>query len=144
MSKPPEERASANQLGWWRGRGAPSGRCVLLVEDDGRLVRALARVLEFDGHEVLVAGDADTARAFARERGASISVIVTDVLLPSGPIGELVTELMSECGHPPILFMSGALTHEGALPELSVRTHFLPKPFSPQELKAALRGLCEI
>lgn len=142
MSKPPDARAPSSRTGWGRAR-SPSGCCVLLIEDDGQLVRALARVLEFDGHEVLVSSDADTARACARERGDSISVIVTDVLLPSGPIGELVIELMSACGHPPILFMSGALAQESPLPELSVRTHFLPKPFSPQELKAALRGLCE-
>lgn len=116
-------------------------RGVLLIEDDLRLLRALARVLEFDGFRVLTATDARSASALAREHGANIHVIVTDIMLPDASATELAAELAGACPGAPILFMSGAPTEGAILPELAVPTAFLPKPFSPQDLKYALRGL---
>ena len=116
-------------------------RGVLLIEDDLRLLRALARVLEFDGFRVLTATDARSASALAREHGAHINVIVTDIMLPDASATELAVELAVTCPGAPILFMSGAPTEGAILPALSVPTAFLPKPFSPQDLKSALRGL---
>jgi hypothetical protein len=115
--------------------------CVLLVEDDAQLLRALVRVLEYDGFAVLSAPDARSAHVQAREHANEISVIVTDVLLPDQPAAELANELARECPSVPILFMSGSLAQVLDLPRLSVRTQFLPKPFSPSDLQAALHAL---
>jgi two-component system, OmpR family, response regulator MprA len=116
-------------------------RCVLLIEDDARLLRALTRVLEFDGFRVLLAADARGARAAAHEHGAEVGLIVTDIILPDASAIELARELASACAGAPILFMSGSPTQGGSLPALGVPTAFLPKPFSPQDLKVALRAL---
>ena len=116
-------------------------RCVLLVEDNARLLRALARVLEFDGFTVLSATDARSAQAQAREHACEISVIVTDMLLPDQPARELARQLSVACPSAPILFMSGSLAQAADLPLLSVPTQFLRKPFSPADLTAALHAL---
>ena len=116
-------------------------RGVLLIEDDVRLLRALARVLEFDGFHVLTATDARSASELAREHGSAIHAIVTDIMLPDASATELASELARTCRGAPILFMSGAPTEGAVLPALGVPTAFLPKPFSPQDLKSALRAL---
>src|SRR5689334_8809006 len=85
-------------------------RRVLLIEDDPRLLRALSRVLQFDGFEVLIASDARSAQQLAQEHGAEIRVIVTDILLPDASATELAAELAKSCGQVPILFMSGSPT----------------------------------
>ncbi|HMI90694.1 MAG TPA: response regulator [Polyangiales bacterium] len=135
---PPGERADAGSDG---RQTSTSKRCVLLIEDDARLLRALARVLEFDGFRVLLAADARSARAAAREHGGEVGLIVTDIILPDASAIEVARELASACAGAPILFMSGSPTQGGSLPALGVPTAFLPKPFSPLDLKAALRAL---
>lgn len=123
-------------------RQASTGqRCVLLIEDDVRLLRALARVLAFDGFRVLLADDGQSARVTAREHGAEIGLIVTDIILPDASAIELASDLAGACPGAPILFMSGSPTQGGSLPQLGVPTAFLPKPFSPLDLKVALRTL---
>jgi DNA-binding response OmpR family regulator len=135
---PPSERSDAR--GGDREAGA-TPRCVLLIEDDARLLRALARVLEFDGFRVLLAADAKGARSAAREHGPEIALIITDIILPDASAIQLASELASACASAPILFMSGSPTQGGSLPQIGMPTAFLPKPFSPQDLKVALRAL---
>ena len=113
---------------------------VLLIEDDVRLLRALSRVLEFDGFRVFTATDARSASELAHEHGNAIQVVVTDIMLPDASATELAIELARSC-RAPILFMSGAPTEGAVLPALNVPTAFLPKPFSPHDLKNALREL---
>jgi DNA-binding response OmpR family regulator len=116
-------------------------RCVLLIEDDPRLLRALARVLEFDGFRVLLAADARSARSAVHEHGPEIGLIITDIILPDASAIQLAGELARAGANAPILFMSGSPTQGGSLPEIGVPTAFLPKPFSPHDLKVALRAL---
>lgn len=125
-------------------RGARSNderACVLLVEDDASLLRAVARVLEFDGFAVLPAATARSACAQAREHAGAIRVIVTDLSLPDRSATELASDLTRACPSTPILFMSGAPAQSSDLPELAVPVQFLPKPFSPGDLEAALHAL---
>jgi DNA-binding response OmpR family regulator len=137
-SVPPSKRSDAR--GGDRQAGA-TPRCVLLIEDDPRLLRALARVLEFDGFRVLLAADAKGARSAMHEHGPEIGLIITDIILPDASAIQLAGELASACASAPILFMSGSPTQGGSLPQLGMPTGFLPKPFSPQDLKVALRAL---
>jgi CheY-like chemotaxis protein len=116
-------------------------RRVLLIEDDPRLLRALARVLEFDGFRVSLAADAQGARVIACEHGAEFALIITDIILPDASAIELARELACACAGAPILFMSGSPTQGGNLPAFGVPSAFLPKPFSPADLKLALRAL---
>jgi CheY-like chemotaxis protein len=139
------DRASNPQHGGLAGSGdrQTSGgqRRVLLIEDDPRLLRALARVLEFDGFRVSLAADAQGARVIACEHGAEVALIITDIILPDASAIELARELACACVGAPILFMSGSPTQGGNLPAFGVPTAFLPKPFSPADLKVALRAL---
>jgi DNA-binding response OmpR family regulator len=134
MIKP---HVSVNERG---ARANDERACVLLVEDDASLLRAVARVLEFDGFSVLPAATARSACAQAREHAGAIRVIVTDISLPDRSATELASDLTRACPSTPILFMSGS-PQGSDLPALTVPVQFLSKPFSPADLEAALHAL---
>ena len=63
------------------GRTAPSGQCILLVEDDELLRGAMKMVLEWEGYRVACAGDGREALDFLRA-GETPALILLDVMLP--------------------------------------------------------------
>jgi CheY-like chemotaxis protein len=63
------------------GRPTPSGKCILLVEDDDLLRGAMKMVLEWEGYRVACAGDGREALDYLRG-GERPSVILLDVMLP--------------------------------------------------------------
>ena len=62
-------------------RPAPSGKWILLVEDDDILRGAMRLVLEWEGYRVACAGDGRQALDFLRAGGRP-SLILLDVMLP--------------------------------------------------------------
>jgi two-component system OmpR family response regulator len=113
---------------------------VLLVEDDDKLSRAVARGLRHEGYAVDTAADGDGAlmQAAVWEYDA----IVLDVMLP-GRDGLAVCAALRERGcWAPVLMV----TARGGIPD-RVRgldagaDDYLPKPFDFQELLARLRAL---
>ncbi len=56
--------------------------CVLVVEDDAAILELAGRFLKTAGHQVVTARDGVQALEIVRERGASIGVVVTDVVMP--------------------------------------------------------------
>jgi signal transduction histidine kinase len=114
-----------------RGRGT-----VLVVEDEPGLRRFTVRALTEQGYTVLEAGSADEARVQLDQHGASIDLVLADVVLPgqSGP--ELLAGRV-----PPVraLFMSGYSAqhvHEASGPE---DLRLLEKPFTVRELLARVQ-----
>jgi PAS domain S-box-containing protein len=122
------------------GAPVPSAAGLVLVVDDEPALRSVVeRMLSRNGFEVIVASDGAEALEIARARGASIDLVLTDVIMPtmSGP--ELVDEL-SRMGHElRALYMSG---YAGS--ELSKRlavgdaVQILEKPFTEAALVAAI------
>jgi PAS domain S-box-containing protein len=116
---------------------------VLVVEDD-RAVRALAEsVLVRQGYRVIVCEDAASAERTARSLRA-IDLLLTDVILP-GPTGfDLARSLHVSRPDLNVLFMTGYIGHtalEGRAAPPGAR--FLWKPFTGQELLAAVRSALE-
>ncbi len=114
-------------------------RAILLVEDDGAVRSAGARMLRALGHRVTECAHPAEARAIWRSSAGEIDVVVSDVILPGVTGPRLVAELLAS--HPVrVLFISGYL--DDALKDpLLERAAFLPKPFSPQELEAKLAAV---
>ncbi len=112
----------------------------VLVADDEPLVRDLARsALERRGYRLLVAKDgAEAVELFRGERqaGRSVDVVILDVSMPvlSGRQAfEAIRRIDPEV---PVLFASG---HPISDSNDDHRTSFVPKPYTPSSLAAAVR-----
>ncbi len=120
---------------------------VLLVEDEADVRDSLRRLLELLGHEVAEAESGPAAIQRFADRVHEFDILLTDISMPEMDGTELARQLMAVHPDLPILFMSGYVEH----PEISTedsshglgitRTAFLSKPFSLQDLRAALEGL---
>ena len=117
---------------------------VLVVDDDPAFRSFVAAVFHNAGLEVLVAEEADSAMAIARERYADAAVI--DVSLPGISGFGLCRELREIYGSGLlVLFVSGEQTDakERATGFLVGGDDYMVKPVDPDELLARLRRLLE-
>ncbi|MGQ0650349.1 MAG: response regulator [Gemmatimonadaceae bacterium] len=121
--------------------GPTGSETVLVVEDDDR-VRALAcRVLRLAGYTVIEASDPQSAISIAETTG-SIDLVLTDLVMPVMRGRELVERLSTIRPHARTLYMSG-YREEAEVQELSGAA-FLPKPFTPEALTTAVRGVLDL
>ena len=120
---------------------APSAGTVLVVEDEPGVRSFGAQVLEQAGYQVLQAANGEEALAIAGAPGATISVLLTDVVMP-GINGRVLAERLRML-HPgvAVLYMSGYT--EDMVLRAGVVTdgaNYLPKPFTPEGLLARVRS----
>ena len=113
---------------------------VLLVEDDDKLARAVARGLRHDGYAVDVVGDGDAALVQAAVW--SYDAIVLDVMLPRRD-GLTVCAALRERGcWSPVLMVTARDQVPDRVRGLDAGADdYLPKPFAFDELLARLRAL---
>jgi DNA-binding response OmpR family regulator len=114
---------------------------LLLVEDDPRLARRLARLLTADLHVVEVAATGDDALALV-EAGPALDALILDVGLPDLSGLAIARRLRSRGSRLPILM----LTAHGSLTDRiegldAGADDYLVKPFAYEELSARLRSL---
>jgi len=114
---------------------------VLIVEDEHKIARALAKALEQETYAVDVAYDGDEGHAMATTEPYDIAII--DRMLPGEYDGIGIVKAMREAKvHTPVLFLS-------ALDSVKERTagldagadDYLVKPFALEELLARVRAL---
>lgn len=114
---------------------------VLVVEDEHKIARALAKALEQETYAVDVAYDGDEGYAMATTEPYDVAII--DRMLPGDYDGIGIVEGMREAKiHTPVLFLS-------ALDSINERTtgldagadDYLVKPFALEELLARVRAL---
>jgi CheY-like chemotaxis protein len=116
-------------------------RVVLLVEDEPLLLKALCRMLEQYGHRVLLAASGIEGLAVAA-REPTIDLVVTDLVLPGMPGGELVRRLRATRPLLRVLYMSGWDPDSSGLTLADDGSEaFLLKPFTALELDALLSEL---
>ncbi len=117
-------------------------RVTTLVLDDSDPVRAsLARILKECGHLVLEAASGPAALSLA-QRHEEIQLLVSDIVMPEMSGYEVAAQLRMLHPEVVILFVSG---HLGSSPppasmEASPRIAYLRKPFTIDEIKAAISG----
>jgi CheY-like chemotaxis protein len=117
---------------------------VLLVEDDDAVRHVAARILRRGGYNVLETRRAAEARSLCMERGGSIDLLLTDVVMPeiSGP--KLAGELSQICPKLRVLFMSGY--PQGAVAQggtLGTDISYIEKPFTPASLIEKVREVID-
>lgn len=117
---------------------------ILLVEDD-EAVRAVARrALDRFGYRVLPASRGDEALAIARDLTEPIDLLLTDIMMPGMNGVEVAAEVARIRPGIQVFFMSGYadqdLVRQGLL---EPGTHFLQKPFTPQDLAEQIRRILD-
>ena len=128
------DRAKARVAGAVPG---PTGKTVLVVEDEKAVRKLVVRLLNAVGLEVLEAAGAEEALELAAGAGP-LDLLLTDVVMPQmdGPrLYEKLTEVRPEL---PVLYMSGYTRGIGG-EELCESDNFMQKPFSPEELVRKVR-----
>ncbi len=124
-----------------RGKGTET---ILLVEDDEAVRSVTRRALSRFGYHVLSASRGAEAVDVATDFRGPIHLLLTDIMMP-GMNGVEVAGAVSRL-RPGILvfFMSGYadkdLVRQGLL---EPGTHFLQKPFTPQELADRIRHILD-
>ncbi|MEQ1543319.1 MAG: response regulator, partial [Novosphingobium sp.] len=119
----------------WSGGGR-----ILLVEDED-MVRAVAeRALTRAGYTVTVASDGDEGLDIV-EGGGVFDLIVSDVVMPAMDGPSMIREIRKLAPAMPVLFMSG-YAEEQLRNEIGIAdVHFLPKPFSVQQIGDKVRAV---
>ena len=117
---------------------------ILMVEDEAA-VRLLTRtILERAGYRVIEATSAEDAEAKHREIGASIGLLLTDVVLPGSSGAELYQRLAQLNPRLKVVYMSGytddTVFRTGGL-EHGVA--FIQKPFNADALRRKIRDVLD-
>ncbi len=120
---------------------APAQTTLLLVEDDA-MVRALAQEqLAGAGYRVLTAANGAEALALCRQTAATITLLVTDVIMPGLNGKELFEQLSITRPALRVVYISGysddILGHQGVL---TPGTHFIAKPFTLHSFLRVVEG----
>ena len=123
-----------------RGEPAPNSIRVLVVEDEPGVRSLVANVLLGAHYRVVVARDGDEAVRVLDAEREPFHLIVTDLVMP-GLGGMALARRLHERNRPRILFISGYTDTPST--ELAAYGCFLPKPFKPAQLLAAVRGALE-
>ena len=114
---------------------------VLIVEDEHKIARALAKALQQETYAVDVAYDGDEGHAMATTEPYDIAII--DRMLPGDYDGIGIVKAMREAKvHTPVLFLSALDTVAERTAGLDAGADdYLVKPFALEELLARVRAL---
>jgi PAS domain S-box-containing protein len=126
-------KGSAQRTELVRGQG----ECVLVVDDEAPIRAMLRRTLQQFGYRVLLAAHgAEAVSQYAQHRG-EIAAVLTDLAMPVMDGPALVVALKSIDPAVRIIGSSG-LDASGEFAKLE---HFLPKPYTTEELLRTLKDL---
>ena len=110
---------------------------ILVVDDEPTVCKAIQMMLKFYGHEVITASGGEAALALFAER--QFDLVVTDYLMPGMRGDELVAQMKQTRPGQRVILASAFADdfHAGDEPVSGV-DHYLTKPFSLDDLRAAI------
>lgn len=119
----------------------PTGtKTVLVVEDDPSVRKLITLVLREKGFEVIEVADPAEALPTFRRHAGSVDLLLSDIVMPNISGLSVATQVNAEDPNIRVLFVSGyAAETVGAEDVLQVGVNLLPKPFTPEDLLAAVR-----
>jgi two-component system, cell cycle sensor histidine kinase and response regulator CckA len=118
-------------------------RSILLVDDHELLRQTTTRLLHSLGFDVVAKANAIEAMELLRSP-RRFSLVITDVNMP-GLQGTALVEELDRLGlQTPVLFISGFVDPTTSAAAGKRRTHFLAKPFLPEQLVAAVNGCLKL
>jgi two-component system KDP operon response regulator KdpE len=114
--------------------------CILVVDDEPRLLRLVREVLQAVGYRVVAAGDGDKAlELVAMERP---DLVLLDILLPHGMDGYDICRRIREFSDVPVIMLTAKAREPDKLKGFEVGADdYLTKPFHSKELLARVRAV---
>jgi two-component system, cell cycle sensor histidine kinase and response regulator CckA len=126
------------------GRSGAPAPTILLVEDEASLNRLVTRLLTLHGYRVIDADSGRRALSLWKSHRDEIDLLLTDIVLPQGLGGhELGERLQMEKPTLKVIYTSGYDFGSSDGESHRTETNFLPKPYIPEQLIAAVRSALE-
>jgi len=121
---------------------SPSGKTILLVEDEGAILEMIEMMLEEFGYNVFSANTPGKAVNLAAESSETIDLLLTDVVMPEMNGKKLAQMINTHNRDLKTVYMSGytadVIANEGVLDE---GMNFIQKPFSMKELRDKIENV---
>jgi DNA-binding NtrC family response regulator len=118
---------------------------ILLVDDEAKIINALASALRAEGHEVVTASNGRDAQRLLGQR--VFDLLVIDNLMPDTTGLDVIRELTSatpEAERPQVLMMTAHATVESAIEAMKLGAlDYLQKPFDVDELLVVVNRALE-
>ena len=118
----------------------PDKETILLVDDEQAVRSIVLRILRRSNYNVLEADSGEAALKIADEHQGRIDLVITDMFMPGLRGPEVVQRLAPKRPGLRALFMSG-YADQDARTGVPAGANFLNKPFSGQELAAAVEAV---
>jgi DNA-binding NtrC family response regulator len=110
---------------------------ILVVDDDRVVLTSCKRILDSEGYEVSLTSSVKEALEKLEEK--KFDILLADVIMPEYDGMYLIGNVRENLPHLPILVMSGYPTPETISSGMRMgATHFIAKPFTPDELITAV------
>jgi CheY-like chemotaxis protein len=123
---------------------APGGSGTILIAEDERAVRELAReFLVLSGYNVLEARDGAEAMDIARGHAGPIDLLITDVVMPRMGGRELTRSMAEIRPDTKVLYMSGYAEFATHPEQLDGKVSWLTKPFTRTALARMVEQVLE-
>lgn len=116
-------------------------RCVLIVDDDIKILRALKDFLNSDNFYVLEATDGRMALDVFYENNTKIDMILLDVMMPSIDGFEVLKEIRESSSVPVIMLTAKGEEYDQLNGFNKGADDYIPKPFSPSLLLARMEAV---
>jgi DNA-binding NtrC family response regulator len=124
------------------GNPVTKGMRILVVDDDAVVLASCRRILGAEGHQVTSSSSVREALEILERQ--EFDLLLVDVIMPEYDGIQLIGKVRQNRATMPILVMSGYPTPETISSGLRMgATHFIAKPFTPQELIAAVNKAAE-
>jgi DNA-binding NtrC family response regulator len=108
-------------------------KSILVVDDEVSIRKALAKVLEREGHQVTAVKSAEEALAVAKE--GAFNLVVADLILPDANGIELIKQLQAQSSSMTSVLITGNATVESAIEATKQGVfHYITKPFNLEEV----------
>ncbi len=115
---------------------------VLLIEDEMNISEAIRFILSRDGYEVVAVHDG--AMAVSAVQDASPDLVILDLMLPNMSGLEILTSLRANpqtADLPVMMLTAKGQGRDREAAERAGANHFMTKPFSNDDMRAAVRAL---
>ena len=122
----------------------PQGRETVLVVDDDEMIRAVIRLaLQERGYKVLEARNPTEALEIFQKEGATIHLLVTDIIMPVMSGHKLAERILQLWPGKKVLYLSGYVSADTARFSPGQSAAFLRKPFGIPELLWKVREVLD-